>query len=160
MWGDCRGGAAKGGYRGEAAKGGYRGGFAKGEGPHRGVIEEGLQKGRAGRSPFRRSRKPRAKRAEPAAGGRAAPRCPRLLRGGGEGKGRRKCRGRGRRSVQTLRKNKGYLLQAGGAAGKIEPSGLCFFDNERPETGTFFFAVRGGSDGIFQPAVCVPVFGA
>ena len=51
-------------------------------------------------------------------------------------------------------------LQAGGAAGKIEPSGPCFYDNERPETGTFFFAVRGGSDGIFQPAVCVPVFGA
>ena len=31
-------------------------------------------RGKAGRSPFRRSRKPRAKRVEPAEGGRAAPR--------------------------------------------------------------------------------------
>ena len=68
-------------------------GLQRGRGHIEGVIGEGLQRGRGG---------------------------------GGEGKGRRKCRGRGRRFVQTLRKNKGYLLQAGGAAGKIEPSGPCF----------------------------------
>ena len=52
-----------------------------------------------GRSPFRRSRKPRAKRVEPAAGGRAAPRMP-------------PARGRGRRKNHPRRGQHGDIFSA------------------------------------------------
>ena len=52
-----------------------------------------------GRSPFRRSRKPRAKRVEPAAGGRAAPLMP-------------PAQGRGRRKIHPRRGQHGDIFSA------------------------------------------------
>ena len=59
----------------------------------------GAEGGPQGRSPFRRSRKPRAKRVEPAAGGRAAPRMP-------------PAQGRGRRKIHPRRGQHGDIFSA------------------------------------------------
>ena len=67
----------------------------------------------------------RSARSPPQAGG-LRPGARGFCGAGEKGRAGENAGGRGRRFVQTLRKNKGYLLQAGGAAGKIEPSGPCF----------------------------------